>query len=92
MPDSKFKSYWGLMIIIILLYTASYVPYGLSYIDEETSGMKDFDTILDGIFFTDIILNFFSAYEDKKLGVEVRHKRIAINYLKSWFWIDLFSW
>jgi hypothetical protein len=92
MPDSKLKSYWGLLIITVLLYTATYVPFGISYIDDEGSVMTIFGTILDGIFFTDIILNFFTAYEDKKVGVEVRHKRIAINYLKSWFLIDLFSW
>ena len=92
MPDNKLKSYWGLLIITVLLYTATYVPYGISYIDDEGSVMTIFGTILDGIFFTDIILNFFTAYEDKKVGIEVRHKKIAINYLKSWFLIDLFSW
>jgi hypothetical protein len=92
LPESKFKSYWGLLIIALMLYTASYVPYSISYIDNETTGMIVFDTFLDTVFFFDIIFSFFSAYEDKKVGIEVRHKKIALAYMKSWFWIDLFSW
>jgi hypothetical protein len=74
MPDDKIKSYWNLIITLLLLYTASYVPYRISFIDENPMGMIITDTMIDMIFFFDIVLTFFSAYETKKLTIEVRHK------------------
>jgi hyperpolarization activated cyclic nucleotide-gated potassium channel 1 len=91
MPDDKGKAYWNLVITALLLYTASYVPYRISYIDENPLYMIILDTLMDLIFFTDLILSFFSAFEDKKMGIEIRHKYIAIAYIKSWFFLDLFS-
>jgi len=38
----------------------------------------------------DIFINFNTGYYDKGLLVMER-KRIAINYLKGWFWIDLIA-
>lgn len=78
MPDDKGKAYWNLVITALLLYTASYVPFRISFIDDNPLYMIILDTIMDMIFFTDLILGFFSAYEDKKLGIEVRIKHIAI--------------
>ncbi len=92
MPDDKIKVYWNLIITSLLLYTASYVPYRIAFIDENPNYMIAIDTLFDFIFFTDIIICFFSAYETKKLGIEVRHREIAINYLKTWFFLDIFSW
>lgn len=81
-----------MLIIVMLVYTASYVPYEISYIDDEQTSIVVFDIFQDVVFFIDLILTFFSAYEDKLVGIEVRHKKIAVNYLKSWFFIDLLSW
>lgn len=92
MPDDKIKVYWNLLITALLLYTASYVPYRTAFIDENPNYMIALDTLFDFIFFSDIILCFLSAFETKKLGIEVRHRQIAANYLKSWFFLDIFSW
>ena len=32
-PDSGFKSYWNMILTILLLYTASYMPYGIAFTD-----------------------------------------------------------
>lgn len=50
-----------------------------------------FETCVDFLFVTDIIINFFSAYEDQKVGLEVRLRKIAMNYLCSWFALDICS-
>lgn len=47
--------------------------------------------IIDVCFITDMVLCFFTAYEDKKKGFVVDHKSIAIEYFKSWFILDLMS-
>jgi hypothetical protein len=45
----------------------------------------------DMCFLLDIVLTFLSTYNDQE-NVEVTDlKQIAINYLKSWFFIDCFS-
>lgn len=33
LPDSQFNSYWNLIMTLLLLYTASYMPFRLSFID-----------------------------------------------------------
>lgn len=81
MPDSKFKFYWNLVITSMLLYTATYVPYRVSFIDAYPVSMIAMDTLMDGLFFLDMFVTLFSAYETKKLEIEVRYKQIAINYL-----------
>jgi len=68
------------------------MPFRISFIDSTTISNIIFDTIIDFLFLSDIFINFFTAYEDPKVGIEVRIKRIAMNYLLSWFILDLFSW
>jgi hypothetical protein len=77
---------------ILLLYTASYMPFRISFIDSTSISNIIFDTSIDILFISDIVINFFSAYEDPKVGLEVRLKRIAMNYILSWFVMDVFSW
>jgi hypothetical protein len=91
MPDTKFRAYWNLTMIIFLFYTATVVPYMTAFINNTSTFMLVLETFVDSYFITDIVLQFFSAYEDKKLGLETNHNKIAMNYLKSWFFIDLFS-
>ena len=45
----------------------------------------------DCIFFIDLVLSFFSAYYDSDENLVKNLKKIAINYLKSWFVIDIGS-
>ena len=48
--------------------------------------------VIDFIFFLDIILNFRTSYQNILTGDEVTNaKRIAINYIKGRFWIDLLA-
>ena len=92
MPDAKIKAYWNFIIIFLLIYTASFVPYRIAFIDDNPMGMVYADSIMDLIFLTDLMLNFFTPYEDKKQGLEIRHKHIAFYYLKTWFIFDILSW
>ena len=39
----------------------------------------------------DIVVNFFSAYENEFGIIIYKRKEIAINYLKTWFIIDFLS-
>lgn len=48
----------------------------------------ELDIILDTIFLTDILLNFNTSFYKNGLPV-FKRKKIAINYFKLWFWLDL---
>ena len=47
---------------------------------------------MDGCFLLDIIVTFFTSVSDDKTCTEiVDRKKIAVLYLKGWFWIDSLS-
>ena len=92
LPNSRFKFFWNVVIILMLLYTATYMPYQICFIDESSTGfMLAFEYLIDALFFLDIFINFISAYEKPDSVVEPRLKLIAISYAKSWFFLDLFA-
>jgi hypothetical protein len=39
----------------------------------------------------DFCFNFLMAFEDKDKKIEIRLRKIATNYIKTWFLIDLLS-
>lgn len=92
-PHWGFKKFWSAIIQIILIYTAIYVPFKLSFIPpgDAVPFWDTFDTIVDAIFITDLIVNFISAYEKRDGTSESRPKMIAIKYLKSWFIVDFIA-
>ena len=48
-----------------------------------------FDMFTDVVFIIDIILNFFSVEEDVNGEMIIDQKKIAITYIRTWFFIDL---
>jgi len=40
----------------------------------------------------DIIITFFSAYEEQDGFVQQNLRVIAISYIKSWFFADFIAW
>ena len=89
MPTSKFKTVWNLLVILLLGYTSTVVPFQVAFIDEDTSFAAFINYLIDVLFGLDIIVNFFSAYEDSNHRIEIKLKNIARNYLSFWFWFDL---
>jgi len=45
--------------------------------------------IVNYLFDLDMLLTFIMAYETNDGLIETRLSRIALNYLKSWFLVDL---
>ena len=93
MPDSKFKTAWNIIIILLLLYTAIFVPFKIAFIIEADGLiMKCFEWLVDILFGIDIFINFISAYEDRNANKMIfDRKKIAVNYIKSWFILDLIA-
>ena len=40
------------------------MPYKVSFVDKDDNPQVILDYIIDGLFFLDIIITFFSAYEE----------------------------
>lgn len=86
--------FWNFIIMVLLLYTCTFVPFSLAYLDEDVTdslGIKIFDTITDTLFMCDIVITFISAYEVPGGLPEVRLKKIVRQYVSTWFFIDLIA-
>ena len=63
-PTSQFKTFWNILIVLLLVYTALFVPFKLAFIETDTQALIFFEILVDLIFGLDIIVNFLSATED----------------------------
>ena len=66
---SKFKSYWNYLIIVIAIYNAFQTPLILAFpvareYFTENLFLYYFDTLIDVLYYCDIVLGFFTTYFD----------------------------
>lgn len=57
-PDSKFSQIWSLVIAVLLIYTATYMPYKTCFVDESTTTDNIIDWNVDVLFMLDILVNY----------------------------------
>ncbi|CAL8071875.1 unnamed protein product [Calicophoron daubneyi] len=89
-----FKITWDWMIFLLTGYTSVVVPYTLAFGSDEIhnhTGLLAIDRIVDVIFLIDIVLNFHTTFVGPTGAVISDPMLIRINYLKSWFTLDLIS-
>ncbi|XP_052829740.1 potassium voltage-gated channel subfamily H member 1 isoform X3 [Octopus bimaculoides] len=88
-----FKAIWDWMILILTFYTAVMVPYNAAFKNKtmDQVPLLVVDSIVDVVFFLDIILNFHTTFVGPTGEIISDPKTIRMNYLKSWFIIDLLS-
>jgi hypothetical protein len=84
---------WDGMIFLLTFYTSIFVPYNVAF---KSKSMDDvpllvIDSVVDVVFFLDIVLNFHTTFVSATGEVISDPKLIRWNYLKSWFIIDLLS-
>lgn len=88
-PDSPLRKYWALLMIFMLLYTAIVTPYRICFLDDVVGTWLIVDICTDCIFVIDIVLTFFSAYEEEDGTLIVDWKVIGKKYVKSWLVLDM---
>ncbi|CAG9761104.1 unnamed protein product [Ceutorhynchus assimilis] len=87
-----FKNAWDWLILIATFYVAVVVPYNASFLRPETERPSVImDVFVEALFFIDIILNFRTTFVNKKGEVVSDWRSISINYLKTWFIVDLLA-
>lgn len=87
--NSTFKKIWNIVVILLLIYTATYAPYRMAFVESVGPMMYVFETLIDSLFIMDFLVNLIAAYENEDGTVEKSWKKILINYLKGWFFLDL---
>jgi len=93
LPESKFKLVWNIVVLCLLMYTASLTPFTTAFImqDDPRSLLWRVELAIDCLYVMDFCLNFLMAYEDKDKKIEIRLRFIASHYLQTWAFLDLIS-
>ncbi|KAG7248173.1 hypothetical protein CRUP_005465, partial [Coryphaenoides rupestris] len=94
-----FKTTWDWVILILTFYTAIMVPYNVCFKHKHPGGGSGVghlawlvaDSVVDVIFLVDIVLNFHTTFVGPAGEVISDARFIRMNYLKTWFVIDLLS-
>ena len=91
---SYFKVTWDWIILGLTFYTVVIVPYNLAFntaVSNDGIVMMVINSIVDVIFFIDIIFNFHTSFVGADGSVIVDEKKIRQNYLRSGFLIDVMA-
>ncbi|XP_019740549.1 LOW QUALITY PROTEIN: potassium voltage-gated channel subfamily H member 5-like [Hippocampus comes] len=87
-----FKTTWDWVILILTFYTAIMVPYNVSFRTRQNNlAWLVLDSVVDVIFLVDIVLNFHTTFVGPAGEVVSDARLIRMNYVKTWFVIDLLS-
>ena len=92
-PTSKRMQQWDVLMMILLLFTATVTPFEIAFVKPNPSGLLFFiNRGVDACFILDMVFNFMLAFESVDDGLWViNHRMIANRYLKGWFAIDVLS-
>ncbi len=90
-PDSRFKKAWSIVLLVLLLYVATIMPFRIAFEDTSTGVWFYLDYVLDFLFFIDMWVNIFSAYLDEDENLVTSNRSIFCAYLRFWFFVDLFA-
>jgi hypothetical protein len=89
-PDNDFHRYWDPVMVLLLLYTAFFVPYKIAFLTKDPLGIQISEKVVDVLFFLDIFVNFLTGYEDVEKNILiVEPNLIAKQYILGWFWLDV---
>ncbi|RYE83277.1 MAG: hypothetical protein EOO65_04225 [Methanosarcinales archaeon] len=81
-PDKPFRICWELLGIIVIMWVTMSLPFKIAFLNDH---IDDHDpnfvlqVFVDLFFFTDVILNFFTAYYDKNDALIKDGKRIKVR-------------
>lgn len=78
---NDWKAYWDIMILLFAIINSCSVPLTLSFVFETTQGYKVMDVIIDLLFVIDIVLMFFTSFQNNKGREEWDSFSVARNYM-----------
>jgi hypothetical protein len=91
-PSNKPKTVWNVIMGILLVYTATVMPYKISFVVSKVGDPWFYlEIIIDILFFLDVIVNIFSAYVDHEGAIIKNRKMIFLRYLRTWMIPDIIA-
>lgn len=90
-PESYFKIGLDIISIFVISYASLITPLHLALDRVNDSRFCSFETCIDIVLTIKIFPHFFLAFYNKEDKLITNKSMIAINYLTSWFIIDLIS-
>uniref|UniRef100_A0A7I4E6D0 Uncharacterized protein n=1 Tax=Physcomitrium patens TaxID=3218 RepID=A0A7I4E6D0_PHYPA len=91
-PYSRQYRYWQHFLVVLVFYSAWVSPFEFGFIQNPRGVLLGVDSVVNALFFIDIVMTFFVAYLDPKTFLmEDNLKKIASRYLRSWFVLDVAS-
>lgn len=91
-PNNVFKQAWNCLVILLLAYTATIMPFRFAFYDVIFwDGWAVWELLLDFLFCCDICINFFSIYVRASGAIVTNRRQIVRRYLKTWFALDLIA-
>ena len=89
-PKNGYKQSWDIFIIILVVFSAIYIPYTLALPDGiQVPGILQ--AIFDFAFLIDFGLCFRTGYVRPDNEIEMDNTKIVQHYLGSWFTIDILA-
>jgi len=81
--NHPFMKIWDVVMLALLIFTAVVTPFEVAFLaSTEYDAMFFVNVVVSILFLSDLIINFFLPYIDKKTGVEVDDNvDIAYSYL-----------
>jgi CRP-like cAMP-binding protein/voltage-gated potassium channel Kch len=91
-PFHQYKILWDFFVGLLIIYSVLVVPVEIAFNADAFDGSQTLNLVINGFFFIDIILSFFTAIENVEVGALIVHKKFIVSqYLKGWFVIDVVS-
>ncbi|RLN32208.1 hypothetical protein BBJ28_00005187 [Nothophytophthora sp. Chile5] len=89
---SRFRHWWDFAITVCIAYVIVMTPIKVGFDVQTTGAGYALDVVVDLFYLVEMVLNFFTSYEDDATGDEVKDPvKIRRNYIKSWFLVDAVS-
>ncbi|KAL3663933.1 hypothetical protein V7S43_010822 [Phytophthora oleae] len=89
---STFRHWWDFVITVSIAYVIVLTPIKVGFGVQSTGLNYALDAVVDIIYLIEMVLNFFTSYEDDATGEEIKDlDKIRRNYLQSWFLVDAVS-
>ena len=76
---------------LVLIITCVMTPYNIAFNADDDFKTQIMNGVIDILFFLDMLVIFNTATYDQNMRFITDRKKIAKQYLKGWFTVDLLS-
>ena len=93
-PRNTGRLRWDFVIVLAVLYNCLIIPLRIGFGDDKFGPMSAIDLLIDMMFMSDIVVNFFTGYfrtvkETQEQQLVLSQPTVALHYLRTWFPFDI---